>query len=673
MTKNLVQELEMKFEEAKQARSNADARWNIFAAFLFGKQWSLYDQSEKKLVEQKAPTWRARVVANMIFPIVRIIISKIVRQDFSVICSPLNKSEKDKSAARVGTQVIKYVFEKNKIKKLAYEVAINVLTYGISYLKTYFDTTEYADIPLKEDRQPMAMGHQFSPDDRGVEIIHEEQALLDEAADSGEVPPAVSDAINITGDMPPLQFEQFVSKPVKIGDVVIESLRPDFVYIDPLATSVEDARYAFIVKVRSREYIQSRYGFDLEEQEVILPSGQDSIDGLVSPVSRRNQKGILVKEYFERPNNDYPDGRHIVIANDKVVKGEQGDEANSYAKISPSCAIPLSQFNYFTTMNNLFTTSLVEQLIPLQKEYNRLRSDIVEHERLLMRGKWFIPTTSNVSQQSLTSEPGEKVYFDPRGGPPIASNGVPPPPAIWNHIQAVKNEFNDIAGIHEVSKGRVPSGVRSAAGIMFLQEQDDIQLSVTNALLQEGFLDVARKVVDIAAEYYKEDRLLKITGKGTQIEIVQFKEGVMRKGSFDVVVEFGSKVPYSFVARQQFVLSLVDRGLIQDRERIMRLLEFSTEDELFESTEYDELNARTENQSMSQGQMVMVNDYDDHMRHMKIHDAFRKNPDFKMLPQEIQEIFFEHINFHKKFIATMMAQMQEQQEEQKKTKEKPQE
>lgn len=655
MKTNLIQELDQRFSEAKDARAGNDLRWYMSAAFLFGKQWSAFDPVNKSFGEQRAPTWRARVVANMIFPTVRQIVSRIVKQDLSILCLPVNKNEKNKSASRIATLVIKHVLAKNNIKKLAYEVALNIITFGVGYLKTYFDSAEYASIPSG-----------FAPANRAAEIITEEQDLLADAVGLDAVPEEVSDAINLTGDLAPIQPEQLDARVAKIGDIVIESLRPDFVYVDPIAQNIEEARYVFIVKVRSKEYIRDRYDEVVEEQDIVMPSNQTNIDNLVSSGGGKQPKGILVKEYFERPTYDYPNGRHIVIANDKIVKGERGDEENAYAKLSKNCAIPLSQFNYFPTMNNLFTTSLVEQLVPLQKEYNRLRSDVVEHERVLMRGKWLIPIGCGVSQNSLTSEPGEKVYYDPRGGVPMAIPGTPPPPAIWQHILSVKNEFNDIAGLHEVSRGRVPSGVRSASGIMFLQEQDDIQLSITNTLLQEGFLDVARKVVSIAKKYYKEDRILKLSGKGTQIEIAEFKTGVLNDSAFDVFVEFGSKIPYSFVARQQFILSLVDRGLIQDRERIMKLLEFTSEDDLYESTEYDELNARAENQAMAEGQMVMANDYDDHMRHLKAHDAFRKNPEYKQLPQEVQQIFLQHINFHREFVSIMMAGMQEAQEKQEK-------
>lgn len=646
----LQTEIDKKFMAAQEARMSADSRWYTAAAFLFGKQWIGYDAESKRFFEGAAPSWRVRVVANMIFPTIRQLVAKVVRQDLSAVCIPYTRDEQAKSTSKVAGKIIKAVLEKNIIRKLSFEMALNIFTFGITFVKVFWDGKQKAYMPGAEGEKQDAV---LTPEDDRMademgmpnlsEIMGQERELFQKSLE-GDM-----EAL-MTGQLSP----QMPAEEFAIGDVVVENLRPDFIYIDPLAESVQEARHLFLCKIRSKEYVQERYGVDVEEKDVTLPNPQQSIDNLLN-TGVESTKGILVKEYWERKSSQYPNGRFIVMANDKIVK--EGD--NPYSDIG--CDIPFEQINYFAPLNNLYSTSIVEQLIPLQKEYNRLRSDVVEHEKVMMRGKWLIPIGCNISKNSLTSEPGEKVYYDPRGGTPMAVAGTPPPAQIWGHISHVKSEFNDIAGLHEVSRGKVPSGVRSAAGIMFLQEQDDLQLSIVNSFLQEGFLGICKKIVKLARKYYKEDRLLKLTGRGSQIEIFQFKEGTLDKDDFDIFVEFGSKVPFSYVARQQFIMSLWDRGIIRDGDKILKLLEFTVADEIYQSSENDELQARIENHSMTQGQQVIAEDFEDHMVHIKIHNEFRKNPDFKQKPREMQELFREHVNYHQQFIAIQMAAMMEQQ------------
>ena len=651
-------EINSRFEDAKNYRLPLESKWYTNAAFLFGNQWNKYDPINKTFEETKSPSWRQKVIANMIFPTIRQIVSKLIRQDLSILAMPIPKTEDAKTKARIATKTIKHVFSKNDMaSQLAPQIALYVLTFGVAYVKTFFDAKEYADMPVKEEEN-----------NRVPQILYKEMDAIADLEGKDDITQLLAtggdtDPLKLTaGNLPPLDLgDIYSSHAAQIGDICLEVLRPDFVYLDPVATSEKDARYAFIVKVRSKEYIYDRYGIEVEEKDVINVSNSSfNIDSILRKEATRTVKGALVKEYWERKNYKYPSGRHVVIANDKVVK----DDINPYSEISDqTLGIPITSFNYFPTLGNLYTTSLVEQLVPLQKEYNRLRSDVVEHERVMMRGKWLVPTTANVPQTAITSQPGEKIYYDPRGGAPVAIPGTPPPAELWQHIINVKNEFNDIAGIHEVSRGRVPSGVRAASGIMFLQEQDDMQLSVTNLLFNDGFLDIANKIIKLASKYYIEDRLLKIVGKGSDYEVAIFKGGQQIDDNDLILnIEFGSKIPYSYVARQQFILSLADRGLITDRSKLLKMLEFPTEDDIYESAEYDEINARIENENMAQGTMVVVQDYDDHLKHLSVHDNYRKNPDFKKLPQQIQQIFYTHVEYHRRFIALMMASQQQQQE-----------
>lgn len=644
---SIVKELEDKFSKAKEARLSADDRWYMSAAFLFGKQWIGYDADAKKFLNTPVPSWRVRVVANMIFPIIRQLISKVVRQDLNAICVPLSKDESAKSSARVASKIIKATLDKNKIRKMAYDIVLNIFTFGLTYIKVFWDAKEKAFMPLAKDEKVSTLTPEDDrlADELGLPnlsglIEQEHENLMAELEERMPLPIGAFEG----------QFEEY-----EIGDIVIENLRPDFVYLDHLATTVDEARYLFICKLRSADYVKERYGVEVKEKEVVLPTPQQSIDSLLQTGSKGTKTGVLVKEYWERKSSEYPNGRFIVLANEEIVK--EGD--NPYADIDNE--LPLVQINYFPPLNNLYSTSIVEQLIPLQKEYNRLRSDVVEHEKVMMRGKWLVPIGCNISKNSITSEPGEKIYYDPRGGAPTAIAGTPPPAEIWQHILSVKNEFNDIAGLHEVSRGRVPSGVRAASGIMFLQEQDDIQLSVINAYFQEGFLEICRRIVQLARKYYKEDRLLKLVGQGNSIEIFEFKQGAIKNDNFDIQVEFGSKTPFSYVARQQFILSLWDRGIIRDENKILKLLEFTVEDDIYKSTEPDEIQARVENYQMQEGQMCIVEDYEDHGTHIRMHNEFRKNINFKKLPREIQELFREHVNIHQQFIMAQMAMMMEQQ------------
>ena len=129
------------------------------------------------------------------------------------------------------------------------------------------------------------------------------------------------------------------------------------------------------------------------------------------------------------------------------------------------------------------------------------------------------------------------------------------------------------------------------------------------------------------------------------METFYFK-GSDLKDNTDVMVELGSMMPFSKVGRQQFILDLARFGLLEDRKKVLKMLEFATEEDVWDEDILDEAAAKTENEELKAGSQPIAMHWDNHQIHRRIHRNFIKSPEFKEQPEHIKQLFLKHDQGH---------------------------
>ena len=75
-----------------------------------------------------------------------------------------------------------------------------------------------------------------------------------------------------------------------------------------------------------------------------------------------------------------------------------------------------------------------------------------------------------------------------------------------------------IAAQRDATKGENPSGSRSGDMIEALQAADDGQLAVVGTMFDTGFSAMGKLLLSSASQFYREDRLLSLTGEKNRFE-----------------------------------------------------------------------------------------------------------------------------------------------------------
>ena len=444
---------------------------------------------------------------------------------------------------------------------------------------------------------------------------------------------------------------------------------------------LEEQPFLIHAQTRSAEYVQMRYGNQPEMRRGeadAMDLLNDSYLNLIGTQNVTKQQTILIMEIWVKPQSIpmFPDGAYFTIIGDQIVQSQTG-WPYSHGKY------PFAKLDHIPS-GKFYATSLIEDLIPLQKEYNRTRGQIIEAKNRMAKPQIIAPRGS-VNAASWTTEPGQIIEYTPGFTPPTPMPLQALPSYVVQELDRIKEDWNDLAGQHEVTHGQVPPGVTAATAISFLQERDESKLTPTFDSLEEGIEKIAQLSLSYVNEFWDVPRIVRLTGPDGSFDAQAFK-GSDLDNNIDIRIEAGSALPISKAAKQALIMDLMKMGFI-DPKKGLEVMDMGGINKLYEQLQVDQRQAQRENLRMSkvtgdmlmqyneqnavmnmeaqmQGQpppfgmdeftgaplmpplIVPVNTWDNHQAHIEYHNQFRKGQSFEMLGEEQKQLFEAHVNSH---------------------------
>lgn len=577
-------------------------QWWLNIAYLTGKQWVTLDPQTRQLIEPPKEPWEVRLVANRVQPIVRTELAKITKNKPICEVTPASNESNDIDAARAAEKICQWLEYELGLQNIDREVALWGLSTSIGFIKPFWN-------PNKGDM------------------------LID--PETGEE--------------------------VYTGAPDADVLSPFDVKFDMGATSWKNVRWFYHEVVRDVDEIYEKYGVKVEPEDNLYVTNTydsklrnlNSFGGVSNNTKAKNSANVI--EYWELPSKQHKNGQRITICKDKVLYyledigfGKEDDTERQ---------LPLFPYIHINVPGRVIGMSTVEQLIPVQREYNKSRSQIIQHKNLMCNPKWLVE--ENSINTDITDMPGEIVEYKKGFSAPIMSQTSPIGVDVYKNIEQCIEEFYFISGQQEVSHGSTPPGVKSGVAIRFLQEQDDTKLgpSIANYIdYKNGYMSYFLKMLR-----YKQDieKTINITGKDNSIEALTFKGSDIT--STAVRVQEGSMFQQSKAAKQQHVLDLITSGVLNpqmDRNIIMRMLELGLTEDLYDESQIDENQAQEENIRFEQGDISpIVRDFFNHQVHIFKHNKLRKSSEYEKMPPEIQQAIDLHVQQHEGFLMPPMPQM----------------
>ena len=262
-----------------------------------------------------------------------------------------------------------------------------------------------------------------------------------------------------------------------------------------------------------------------------------------------------------------------------------------------------------------------------------------------------LPICSGLGQESLNNDSGEVVEFNPvPGAPPPTAMQIPQIPSYaYKDVETLDAEFDFVSGINEISRGTLPSASIPAAGMAFLQEQDQTRIGVQISRNEAAYAKIAQLTLKFVAKNYVLPRLLKIAGDGLGYTVKDFV-GQDLKDNFDVRVIPGSTNPDSKVLRNQEIMNRFQMGLFgnpQDPKviaRVLKMTEFGDANEIWKKQALDEAQVKRAIKAIEENDQVALrqnmNEFDNHLLHLELMNEYRLEDKFRSLSDEQKGLFF---------------------------------
>jgi hypothetical protein len=475
------------------------------------------------------------------------------------------------------------------------------------------------------------------------------------------------------------------------GEVEISVVDPFDFFIDPNATNFEDAQYCIKAVRKPLQEIKTdpRYKNTAEIKADKKLAASEYKSFLLQAIKNpEEESGNLedANEYtilYELQKKEYQEDGQVKI---KILSFTEDSILPLRDELTENDTINYELFQADLQPLEVYGESWAKQVMPINRVLDALESHIFEYNHFFAKGRFVIDKGSGV--RSVINENGQIIEKNP--GYTVTSLPIAPlPMSTFQQIANFRQYLEDIGGLHEVSLGRIPAGVKSGVGIAELRQADATSQDDLVDALEDFLVRASKQIFRIISKNYTTAKLAKVSGKGGEPEYFYVlgsesptAKSLQKKNrntfgqmnlpiavigaDTEVRVMIGSWLAYTKQARQEELKELFRLGAI-DQKTLLQHLEFGDVDSITDRTRTerlvqlrqsqpmaqemlaarkgvdDESLALAENELMDEGKPEPVEMEDDHELHLIVHRE-------GMAKTKYPSIYLDHMSEHIKLM-----------------------
>ena len=598
----LAADVEAEYRRRRQERRGLELKWRLNQRFLAGDQYCDVAEGLEEIISCGGDR-TGRAVYNMIAPIEETRLSKLGRAQPGLTVRPQTDEAADITAARTATKLLKTAFDTQNMPRLQMEAARWAELCGCAFYKSVWDP--HAGLPLGVTGEG--------------EVIRE-----------GDIAAAVVPA-----------YEIF----------------PECCWRDGL----ESQNSLIHARVYTTQEIKKRWHVSLPGRTLNIYGAETALaraDGMFAR-DETLEDAELVLEYYQRPDESFPQGRHVTVAGGRVLhdgplpfrNGECGGRD-----------FPFVQQLCLSAPGCFFGGTVIERLIPLQRDYNAVINRINEHTARMTAGNLLAEQGSLVNEALLDEgfQPGTVIEYRAGSTPPGWLHVSEVPVTLMERLALLRRDFNEISGVSEMARASSVTGqVSSGIALDILREQDDTRIALTGRHIRRAIQQLGRQWVRLLREFAVAPRITRTAGEdaGDMALIIWSGSDL---SSDDIAVDTDTELSNTPAQRRQLALELMNAGLFLDpdthqlsrenRARLMEIFQFGHWESAVAVDELHKTRARREQLELLGGAMPALMAVDNHALHIAEHTRFALGAEFRRLQQEkpaLAQALLLHIEGHR--------------------------
>ena len=656
--------------------------------YYLGIQWVTFDERLRTWIPQPTKRWAPKPVTNKLAAVIRPIVSQLAGEEPNLYLAPMTDRPEDVATAQVGSRALDVLYRETGLRAQRGVMARWLTLTGNIFPISGYDTGQGAGMTTVQSWQCLACGQDAAPLD------------WEEASPDGGYTRGICPMCGETAGSQPSMDETNQPRVTQYprGRTYTELGSIFECFADLRAQQFKNSPWFQYVRTVTRNHLLDQYG----EIAETVPAGGAGETGtrirwFLDSLAYATQSGTSVYAgrlgldddrcyvrdfWFEHPK--FPEGLYAVIAGEQVLKAgpfpyHTVDSTTAPpAPDQPPPAVPVRKplrpvvhIGYEYVPGRLLYKTPTDDLARKQTTRNKLEAMIELHMRRSANTVWVVPQGSSITK--VTGEEGIVLRYSPLAGgqPPQRQPGAEVPGSIWQYIQEIDKEMEDMMGVYDVLRGETPRGVRAAMALQLLEQRAQQGLSELLVNWSMGHQEWAEQVLGIFKEHGIDERFHSAMGDNGIWAVQKFSASDLR-GAVRVEVEAGlgrprTQVGKRAVLQQAIALSLVNPADPQERHRCLQILGMP---ELAKDMDLDQQAAARENdrwqsndglaaQGVNPGMLGWPDvrtPVDNHLVHLAIHRRFAIRAEWDALNPITQQFALAHMQAH--LLAIQMAMVQ---------------
>lgn len=579
---------------AERIRGPIEQQWYKNIDMTQGRQYTIWNPSERKMAntliaDPNSPRLSVNIIEGRVFTR----LAKIGASRPSATVAPASNDDEDIMAARAAEACWEWYQSSTQFQHTVFNPANYWATVcGNGYIKTFFDETR--PDPALDDARRYQENHPEGPVEPSAPQAGSTKPSFMDAYSPGSEPDQILPGNETSGGR---RFDDTMFQPQgqASNKGVIRSIpvSPFHIFVpDLLEPNLQEQPYIFHVymmpleaaRLAWKDYVAPDWSpQEGDENEIV----QLHHLGITTGADKEN-KQIRVIELYVKPGTTklLPKGGFVMIAgeNEIVAVAKEG--------------IPYEHGDYpfamLTSIENgkFYRKAIVESMISIQNEVNRIYSQIIKHKNWAMAPQFFFEEGS-LDVRKVTTRPGEFIPILMGSKMPVPREMPGIPAYTMDFLRELRMQLDDITGQHDVSRAVAPGADSAASMVSLLQEKDDDFLFSAYDSVRAALETTARHVLSYIVQFWDEPRMLKVIGMDAAFETMMLA-GSKIKNNTDIRFDGESGLPKSRAARVALVTEWIDKQYIP-KETGLKILEMGNLGKYFETLKLDENYATRQN------------------------------------------------------------------------------
>ena len=563
------------YDQGVKATQAETRRYNENLAFLQGEQWIYFSKAANRLEEMPRDESRVRATVNRLGSSCRRLLAKSLKRPLLFEVPPSAADDATIQGARIAESVLSDVKRDQNWENLREQTTIAALIGGTGLICLDWDPSAGTPLEMDEDRM------------------------------------------------------------VGTGEVSLTALAITEWVTEPGTRDAEYARWGIKAQALPSEEVKQTYRLP-EKPAADATTALSPVQQKILQTDRayKPEDLCLVLTYYERPCPEYPEGQVCVVVGSQMVDGPHPWPFPFQDRMNIAVARETKVLHRWTG------DTIVSHAVPIQTLYNQIWSSIAEHTKLAGNLRILWPMGAGDAVDSLSDLPAEIIeYMVVNGAKPEWMEPGQLPAWLIQQPEMLASEMDDLLGLPDVVRGEAPRNIESGSGLAILSEAAETPIAKLSVEVANAYARIASMALECYAEKVQESREARVDYPHQVSQTVEWS-GEDLKGQTNVIVPESAVLPTSAAEVWTKGTNLFDRGAFgppgepQTMRKFAAYISSSGDEENFiEATDPDVAKAQRENYQLSLGAPCVPMDFDDHARHIEVHNTWRKSAAYEQLKE----------------------------------------